>query len=171
MNYENWVKTVPGEITNDSLWKMEAYRLALFVADLGWYDVTKLASDRRTLDLAGQLYRALGSIEANISEGYSRGGGRDRARFYEYALGSARESRGWYYKGRHVSGEAVVQHRMHVLTHIIRLLLTMIPDQRSSSSFLGEDSPLYQTTRPEELAFPPLNPEEVSALLQNVPML
>jgi hypothetical protein len=34
---------------------MEAYRLALFAADLGWHDVTKLAGDRRTLDLAGQL--------------------------------------------------------------------------------------------------------------------
>ena len=61
---------------------MEAYRLALFAADLGWHDVTKLAGDRRKLDLAGQLYRALGSIEANIPEGYSRGSGRDRARFY-----------------------------------------------------------------------------------------
>ena len=95
MNYENWLQGVPMEITGDSLWKMEAYRLALFAADLGWHDVTRLTGDRRTLDLAGQLYRALGSIEANISEGYSRGSGRDRARFYEYALGSARESRGW----------------------------------------------------------------------------
>src|ERR1035437_11101852 len=105
MRFEEWVKSVSGEITGDSLWKMEAYRLALFAADLGWRDVTKLTGDRRTLDIASQLYRALGSIEANISEGYSRGSGRDRARFYEYALGSARESRGWYYKGRHVLGD------------------------------------------------------------------
>ena len=33
MNYEMWAKTVPAEITGDSLWKMEAYRLALFAAD------------------------------------------------------------------------------------------------------------------------------------------
>ena len=98
MNYENWLKTVPQEITEDLLWKMEAYRLSLFAAEIGWRDVTKLGTDRRTLDIAGQLYRALGSIEANIAEGYSRAGGRDRARFYEYALGPARESRGWYYK-------------------------------------------------------------------------
>jgi len=29
MNYEEWVKFVPEEIREDSLWKMEAYRLRL----------------------------------------------------------------------------------------------------------------------------------------------
>jgi hypothetical protein len=42
MNYENWLKSVPDAITGDPLWKIEAYRLALFLADLGWRDVTKL---------------------------------------------------------------------------------------------------------------------------------
>lgn len=104
MNYDDWQRAVPVEITGDPLWKIEAYRLALFLAELVWHDVTKLMQDRRTLGLSDQLYRAVGSISANISEGYSRSGGRDRARFYEYALGSARESRGWFYKGRHVLG-------------------------------------------------------------------
>ena len=58
-----------------------------------WKDVTKLMEDRRTLGLSDQLYRALGSISANLAEGYSRGTGKDRERFYEYSLGSARESR------------------------------------------------------------------------------
>jgi len=93
MNYGEWEKAVPEEIKGDSLWKVEAYRLGLFIADVGWYDVTKLLRDKRTLGLSDQLYRALGSISANLAEGYSRGTGRDRARFYEYALGSARESR------------------------------------------------------------------------------
>ena len=30
MNFEEWMKLVPGEIIGDSLWKMEAYRLRLF---------------------------------------------------------------------------------------------------------------------------------------------
>jgi len=103
------------------------YILALFAADLGWNDVTKLMGDGRTLSLSDQLYRALGSISANIAEGYSRGSSKDRARFYEYSLGSARESRDWCYKGRHVLGEEVTTHRLHLVTQIIRLLLTMIP--------------------------------------------
>src|SRR5690242_2606593 len=102
MNYDTWVKSVPREITGDPLWKVEAYRLALFAGDLGWRDTTKLLQDKRTLGVSDQLYRALGSISANISEGYSRASGKDQARFYEYSLGSARETRGWYYSGRFV---------------------------------------------------------------------
>jgi four helix bundle protein len=131
MDYVEWEKEVPEEIKADSLWKVTAYRLALFVADLGWLDVTKLMKDRRTISLSDQLYRALGSIGANISEGYSRGTGKDRARFYEYALGSAREARGWYFDGRHILGQSIVDHRIRLITEIIKLLLTMIPQQRS----------------------------------------
>lgn len=104
--------------------------------------MTALSKDRRTLGLSDQLYRSLGSISANIEEGYSKGTGKDRSRFYEYALGSARESRGWYYKGRHVLKEAVVLHRMQLLTHVIKLLLTMIPDQRGAQ--IREDLAAYQ---------------------------
>lgn len=86
MNYEDWLKNVPGDITEDALWTVKAYRYALFLSDLGWHDVTKLMQDKRTLDLSDQLYRAEGSISANIAEGYSRSTGKDRARFYEYAL-------------------------------------------------------------------------------------
>lgn len=130
MDYSEWEKEVPQEIRADSLWRVTAYRLALFLAEMGWFDATKLMQDRRTISLSDQLYRALGSIGANISEGFSRGTGKDRARFYEYALGSSREARGWYLNGRHVLGEEVVQHRIRLCAEIIKLLLTMIPQQR-----------------------------------------
>ena len=132
MNFEEWQEKVPEVIRGDALWKMEAYRLAVFAGDVAWLDVTKLMTDRRTISLSDQLYRAIGSISANLAEGFSRGTGRDRARFYEYALGSAREARDWYYKARQVLGETVTQHRLQFLTQIIRLLLTMVPDQRGS---------------------------------------
>ena len=143
MNYEEWEDSVSVEITNDSLWKLEAYRLGLFAADVGWHDATKLMQDKRTLGLSDQLYRALGSISANLAEGYSRGTGRDRARFYEYALGSARESRDWYYKGRRILGPAVIAHRLSLLTQIIRLLLTMVPQQRQG--IVRETGHTYKT--------------------------
>ena len=143
MNYEEWIASAPVEITGDSLWKMEAYRLALFAADVGWHDVTTLSQDKRTLGLSDRLYRALGSISANIAEGYSRGTGKDRARFYEYALGSARESRDWYHKGRHVLGKEVTSDRIHFLTPITRLMLTTVPQQRGY--ILQEESFEYRT--------------------------
>lgn len=166
MNYEDWLKTVPASITGDSLWKMAAYRTALFFGDVAWRDVTKLMSDRRTLGLSDQLYRATGSVGANLAEGYSRGTGKDRARFYEYALGSARESRDWYFKGRFVLGENVANHRLELLSQIIRLLLTMVPEQRGN--VLRESTAAYLTSveAPGCADFDPAT----SPLLRQVPM-
>ena len=82
MDYQEWLGTVPKVITGDMLWGVTAYRLALFIADIGWHDVTKLMGDRRTLSLSDQLYRSLGSIGANLAEGYSRGSNKDRVRSY-----------------------------------------------------------------------------------------
>jgi four helix bundle protein len=113
----------------DSLWKVTAYRLSLFVGDLGWHDFRRL-TEARLWGIADQLYRSLGSVSANIAEGYSRSTGPDRARFFEYALGSTRESREWYYKARHVLGDEIFRHRLEVLTRIIQLLIKTIPDQR-----------------------------------------
>lgn len=141
MKYHEWIDSVPEIITDDQIWNMQVYRLALFIGDIGWRDVTKLYADRRTIALANQLYRALGSIGANIAEGYSRNSDKEKARFYEYALGSARESRDWYYRARYILGEQVADHRMQILTQIIRLLLTMIPRQRAKA--LHEARPTY----------------------------
>jgi four helix bundle protein len=142
VNYKEWETAVPEAIAADALWRVQAYRLALFACDIGWEDVGRLAQDRRTRALSDQLYRSAGSISANIAEGNSRGTGKDRARFYEYALGSARESRDWYYKARHVLNQDVVEHRLSLQTQIIRLLLTMVPDQRKRT--IREDNTLYE---------------------------
>jgi four helix bundle protein len=100
----------------------------LYLADVAWEDSRVLMKDVRTRRLATQLYEAVTSISPNIAEGYSRGTGRDRARFYEYALGSAREGRDWYFKSRHVLDAA--SDRLALLSEVVRLLLTMIPQQR-----------------------------------------
>jgi four helix bundle protein len=146
LTYKEWVVVVPASITNDVLWKVSAYRYSLFLGDIAWQDVTKLMQDRRTIDLANQLYEAVGSIGANLAEGYSRGTGKDRARFYEYSLGSARESRDWYFKARHVLGDDIVNHRFTILTEILRLLLTMIPQQRGRK--LSEEPAPYDLEPP-----------------------
>jgi four helix bundle protein len=141
MTYQTWLTSVPKEITEDPLWRMEVYRLSLFAADLAWPDVTKLIRDKRTIGLADQLYRSVGAVSSDIAEGYSRQSGKDQARYYEYALGSAREGRNWYYEGRHILTETVAVHRIRLLTHDIRLLMKIIPSERGYA--LREDSPEY----------------------------
>ena len=124
-----WEESVPESIRGDVLWRMTVYRLALFLGDVAWDDVTALHRDGRTRRIADQLYRAVGSISANVAEGYSRGSGKDRARFYEYALGSAREARDWYYKARHKLGDDVTAARLDLLAEICRQLIGTIRNQ------------------------------------------
>src|SRR5689334_1201437 len=133
MNYSEWLGTVPTEITNDPIWKLEVYRLALFADDIGWNDVVALSKNNLMWSVADQLHRSLGSISANLTEGYSRSKGLDRARFMEISLGSARESRDWYYKARHVLPADVIKHRMALLTKIISMLTPMITHQRKNA--------------------------------------
>ncbi len=146
LTYKQWEVIVPASITDDVLWKVSAYRYSLFLGDIAWPDVTSLMQDRRTIRLADQLYSAVGSIGANLAEGYSRGTGKDRARFYEYSLGSARESRDWYFKARHILGDDITNHRFTILTEIIRLLLTMVPQQRARK--LSEEPAPYEVAPP-----------------------
>ena len=150
--YQDWEKTVSESIRGDMLWKMRVYRLSLFASDISWSDATTLIQDKRTLNLADQLYRAIGSIGANIAEGYSRSSGKDRARFYEYALGSAREGRDWYYKARHLLGPDVTEHRLELLSQIIRLILTMLPDQRQQ--VIKEETIAYGDILNEDVEYP-----------------
>lgn len=158
MTFAQWLETVPLELKGDPLWRTEVYRLSVFAADLAWPDATKLIQDKRTISLADQLYRAAGSVSANIAEGYGRQSGKDQARYYEYALGSAREARNWYYQSRHVLTELVARHRMRLLTQIIRLLLTIIPSERGYK--LQEEPAMYAC-----------DPEiPLSDLLTNIPM-
>lgn len=145
MNFNEWVLSLPKDIKDDSLWKIEAYRLALFAAEIGWRDVTELMKDKRMHGLADQLYRSLGSISANIAEGYSHHTGKARAQYYQYALGSARETRDWYYKAHHVLKEEVANHRITFTTQVIKLLLVMVPQQRGKTLSLREEQATYIT--------------------------
>ena len=138
MTYEKWEMEVPETIRLDALWRVRAYRLSLFLSDLAWHDTLKMLEHPRMISTADQLFRACGKISACIAEGYSRGTGRDRARFYEYALGSVREARDWYYKARRCLPEAAFTHRMELTTEITRLLLTMIGKDRRQNRRLGE---------------------------------
>lgn len=138
MRYEQWEEDVPLVIREDTLWRVEAYRLGLFFADLAWVDADKLLANRKARGIADQLFRASANISSNVAEGYSRDTGKARSTFYEYALGSARESRDWYFKGRRVFSERVVQHRLDLCKQIIRLLLTMIRTERRSNRRVSE---------------------------------
>ena len=109
---------------------MTAVTLARALTDVSWEDAERLRANEITEKIAGQLYAALGSILANLAEGYSRSSGKERARIFEYALGSVRESMMWYRTATRVLGQPVVDDRLVQLEQIRRLLLATIPRER-----------------------------------------
>jgi four helix bundle protein len=129
--FDEWEALVGDDQQADPLWRMAAYRYGLFAVEVAWSDVRALGRTLATRGIGAQLYQALGSIPAHIAEGYSRSSGPDRVRFFEYALGSTRESIVWYRVARPVLGSTALDERVATLVRIRKLLLTAIPAERS----------------------------------------
>ena len=65
-------------------------------------DIRNLPRDRVANVIADQLMRAIGSISANIAEGFGRRKGREYLHYLIIARGSSTESINWYLKCRQV---------------------------------------------------------------------
>ena len=128
-NFDNWKQNVHPSIQKDPLWNFLAYQKSLFAYDLMWEDCDNLLEDERGKAVARQLTRSVGSISANIEEGFGRGYGRDYAYRLKIAIGEARESRGWYWKGRKLLSNDVLNHRIALLDEIIALIAPNISKQ------------------------------------------
>ena len=76
------------------------------------------------------MTRSIGSISANIEEGYGRGFGKERNYFLRVAIGSARESKGWCFQTRRLISPDAVKNRMALLDDTISLLVTELNRQR-----------------------------------------
>lgn len=116
-----WDARQPAHERADPLWGLLSYRVARFVLDLAQSDGRDLehSSHDHRVD---QLLGAVGSVSANLAEGYSRLTRPDRARFFGYALGSARESVTWYASLRHVLGEETANERIELISRARRLV-------------------------------------------------
>ena len=131
MIYEEWERTVPEAVTQDTIWRVQAFRLATFLTACAERDTRSISGNAKLGQMCGQLCRAAGSIAANIAEGYPRVSVRDRLRYYEYALGSAAEVKVWYLALEPSIGAEVLEQRFLVLRSITRLLITMIRSGRA----------------------------------------
>jgi four helix bundle protein len=146
--FAEWEATLPVSFTRDPIWRTPAYRFGLWLAELVKADAALLRADRNYWNDADQLVRAVEGISANLSEGYGCTTGPDRARYYGYALRTARESKDWYFKARQLLGDDVVERRHEVLERIIRILTAIIPRER--------DNPARRSRRrPPEESPPP----------------
>jgi len=109
---------------------MAVHRYAREIMERSWGDAETAQRTPIMAEVVAQFYKSVGSIAANLAEGYSKSSGPDRARSFEYALGSARETVEWYHDMKPILGEAVVSARLKILGHILRLLIAIIPRER-----------------------------------------
>jgi four helix bundle protein len=129
-----WEAAPPEDLEGDPIWRLPAYRIALFLSEVVREDVETIARHAANSHVPAQLERAVDSIGVNITEGYSRFSGRDRARYYEMALGSAREAREWYRRCSRWLGGTEVRERTLLLTQAVRILTSAVPRERAGES-------------------------------------
>jgi len=105
--YEDWEKSVHHRVQAEPTWAFLGYRKALFLFDLTWLDCD------------------------NIDEGHARGYGKQRDWFFKVALGSARESKSWYWKSHQLLPVEVLDHRLALVDEIISLIVTELSYQKN----------------------------------------
>jgi four helix bundle protein len=132
--FQEWETSPPSDLFGDPIWRLPAYRIALFLSDIVREDVLVMVRERAPAHLHSQLARAVGSIGSNIEEGYARFSGKERARYYEIALGSAREARHWYRGTQTWLGRSAAEERGALLTRAIKILTVAIPRERQGES-------------------------------------
>ena len=125
--FATFEKEPPSDLFGDPIWRLPAYRIALFLSDLLPGDTSALWKTVCPRHVIDQLSRAVDSVRSNISEGYSKYSGRERARYYESALCSAREARDWYRRVIPWLGQDAALERGALLTRVIKILLVAIP--------------------------------------------
>ena len=131
MTYDEWEAQVHERVKAEPVWGFAGYRKALFLYDLAWQDCDRLVGDRRGRAVAEQLIRSCGSVGANIEEGHGRGYGKQRNWFLGVAVGSARETKGWYWRARRLLSREVLDHRLALADEVIALLVDELARQRS----------------------------------------
>lgn len=94
MTFAAFENLPPFAYSGDPIWNIRMFRMAAYLGGRCATDVAQMGP-RISLRQADQLVRAVGSIAANIAEGYSRSGQAEQFRFYTYALGSLREALTW----------------------------------------------------------------------------
>src|SRR4029077_4559398 len=105
----------------DKLDELIFYQKSLSLWDEFWSDSEIMLKDIRGKEIVKQMTKCVGSISANIEEGYGRGFGKEYPQFLRFSRGSARESKGRYKRCINLLSEKVVEERIRLLDEIIAM--------------------------------------------------
>jgi four helix bundle protein len=121
--FRAWEACAPPSFCDDPIWRFHAYRVALYLLDLAASDARGLNSRRCSNHQVDRMVRAVGSISANVSEGFGRSRPVDRSRFFGIALDSLRESLSWYRAVRADLPDGIADLRFEQLSELRRILI------------------------------------------------
>lgn len=110
----------------DKLKDYKAYTKSMEVWNRFWIDADYLVNDTRGREILKQLTRSLGSVSANIEEGFGRGFGKEFAMFLRYSRGSARESKGWFERASQLLPKESLKVQISTLDEIGKILTATI---------------------------------------------
>ena len=138
MNLDEWVETAPAALRESPMWKVRVFQIGTCLARVASKGAAALERHPRFANTVAQLVKSAGSVSATVAEGYSRQSRRDRIKYYEYALGSAREATTWYSNAADALPAKRVTERLTLLARACQLLLKMIQNERKGK---GRDFP------------------------------
>ena len=115
--------TTPRHFTDLKVWK-DAHDLYL----LALKDVENFPNSKGAYNLIDQLLRSIGSISANIAEGFNRRSTKHYISYLDNSVGSTNEAENWYYKveGMNWQTKDMVEERLKKLEEIRRMLFGLI---------------------------------------------
>ena len=132
VDFEKWVETVHKRIIREPIWQFNGYKKARYFHDLIWEDTDRWRkADWRSRGPGGQVIRSVGSISANLEEGYGRGYGKELLYFYRVALASARETKGWIYRSKRFYSPEALESRLKLCDEVISLLVDELNRQKN----------------------------------------
>ncbi len=125
--------------TDLKVWR-KAHRLFLALLK----DLEGFASSKAALILSEQIVRSLGSVGANIAEGFNR----SQKRFVnslDIALGEANEAENWLYKARDAGfiAEDAVRARLKTIIEIEKMLTSLKRSIAAKGERVQEEGPDY----------------------------
>ena len=132
LSFAEWQMGIPQTIRNERFWQFIGYQKGLYLYDLAWQDTEFWMNDARGKVLARQLIASADSTCANIEEKVGHGFGKQLICFYTASLGSARETKGRYYRARSLLSGEVLKDRLKLISEVIALLVTEINRQRKN---------------------------------------
>lgn len=121
--FRAWEACVPRSLRDDQVWRFHAYRVALYLLDKATVDVQDLRARGYVPHQSDQLLRAVGSISANIAEGFGTSSPLERSRYFGIALGSLRETFTWYRALQSELPPEIVDQRFEQLSELRRILI------------------------------------------------